>query len=148
LAVLTPLAFTGWPGPRPQAPGPDSAPSVQASPVTAAPPEVTQCTVADLPVPDGLGALGVTLPPRVFVTAMDPTGAHTTASAFGARNDVAAVIVWHDQVATILPTGRLGTIMTAAAVNPHGVVAGTGEGADAAGFAWVYHDGVVTRLPN
>ncbi|HEY3008932.1 MAG TPA: hypothetical protein VGJ63_12850 [Micromonosporaceae bacterium] len=49
----------------------------------------------------------------------------------------------------MLPTGGLGTIMMTAAVNSSDVVAGTGEGgAQAAGFAWVYRHGAVTKLPN
>src|SRR5262249_50304486 len=136
-ALLVPLAFAGSPRPRAQASGPGPTPSTRTAPVASAAPTLIRCAIADLPVPDGLDALGVTLPPRVFVTAMDRTGAYIAASAFDARNDVAAVILWHDQVPTVLPTGGLGSIMTTAAVNSNGVVAGTGEAPGAVGFAWV-----------
>jgi hypothetical protein len=109
--------------------------------------QVTTCVITDLPMPDGLGARGVTHPSQAFVTAMDPTGAYVVANAFDSHYYAAAVILWHNRVATVLPTHGLGGVVASTmAVNAHGVVAGTGEAPGAVGFAWVYRDGVVTRL--
>jgi hypothetical protein len=152
LTLLTVPALTGWsPSRTPQA-GPGaptgSAPAATDRASSAPSLHVTNCGIVNLPVPSGLAARGVTQPARVFVTAMDGTGAYVVANAFAADNSAAAVILWHDKAPTVLPTSGLGAIMSTMAVNSHGVVAGTGESPGAKTFAWVYRDGVATKLPN
>lgn len=131
-------------GTRPSVPGASGRPSTGAPPAVRGP---ADCRIVDLPVPGGLAAAGVTQPSRVFVTAMDPSGSYVVAGAFGASNYLAAVILWHDRVPTVLPLGGPGPVESVVAVNSRGVVAGTGEAAGQ-GYAWVYRDGVFTRLPN
>ncbi|WP_157545279.1 hypothetical protein [Hamadaea tsunoensis] len=141
-AVLGVPVLLGHPtGPSHPVPGVEGSASAPAT-------RVVDCAMTELPVPGGLAARGVTQPPRVYVTAMDPSGAYVVGSAFAADNNAGAVILWHNGVATVLPENGPGTIAGAAAVNSHGVVAGTGERPGAIGFAWVYRNGVTTRLAN
>jgi hypothetical protein len=150
LAVLAVPALTGWPWSRSPGSGLGAASgSVAADRATSAPAVVvTNCALDNLPVPGDLAGRGVSSPARVFVTAMDASGAYVLGNAFAVDNTVAAVILWHDKAPTVLPTSGLGTIMSTVAVNGHGVVAGTGEASGAVGFAWVYRNGTATRLPN
>ena len=128
----------------PSAASSSGAPSAKASATAQKP---TECEIVGLPLPGGLAGRGVSQPSRVFVTAMDPTGNYVVAGAFAAANDLAAVILWHNRVPMVLPTAGAGMVMNAVAVNSHGVVAGTGEVAGQ-GYAWVYRNGVVMKLPS
>lgn len=108
---------------------------------------VLDCDITELPLPEEYADPGPGIVRDVILQAMDPTGRYAVGDAYlqsyaGNESDPDGVVLWEDGRPTA-PSPLRG-VTEASDVNADGVVVGGGEGS---GYAWIYRDGQVSRLP-
>jgi hypothetical protein len=84
------------------------------------------------------------------ITAVDPTGRYVVATGFDNGTATVRPVLWVDGVPSVFDVPGAGQYAEPVAVNASGVVAGSSRSSEEGpfiGFAWVYRDGQLDRLP-